>query len=99
MERTIRKEWGMEEMGIIPSARAGNKPVILREGKLGSENLAFRGMSGWGYAPCIRAGLKLTTWERASLGPRGSYSLSPVGKNPVPLGITLGRRGSGAVES
>ena len=34
MERTIRKEWDMEDIGIAPS-KAGQKPVILREGKAG----------------------------------------------------------------
>ena len=41
VERTIRKEWDMEDIGIAPSVRAGQKPVILREGKLRSENSSF----------------------------------------------------------
>ena len=35
---TTRKEWGIEEKGIGPSARAGQKPVSLKEGKLESKD-------------------------------------------------------------
>ena len=41
VERTIRKEWDMEDIVIAPSARAGKKPVILRERKLGPKTLAL----------------------------------------------------------
>ena len=41
MERTISKEWSMQDIGIAPSVSAGQKPVHLREGKLGSKNPSF----------------------------------------------------------
>ena len=41
VERKIGKEWDMDDIGIAPSAGAGQKPVILSEEKLGSENSSF----------------------------------------------------------
>ena len=41
VERTTRKEWGIEDIGNAPSVRVGQKPVTLREGELGSENPSF----------------------------------------------------------
>ena len=41
MEKKIRKEWDMKDIGIAPSVRAGQMPVILTKGKLGSKNPSF----------------------------------------------------------
>ena len=86
MERITRKEWGIEDIGTIPSARAGNKPATLREGKLGSENPSSEGYVGGATLPYqgwIETGLP-GRGHRYS-GPKGRYSPSPVGKIPVPL--------------
>ena len=85
MERTTRKEWGIEDIGITPSARAEKKPVTLREGKQGSENPSFQRDTRVGLLSLIRAGLKpMYLGEGIARGPRIAkpYRLEI---NPVPL--------------
>ena len=64
--------------------------MTLREGKLGSENRSLEGYVGGATLPYqgrIEIGVP-GRGHRAS-GPKGRYSPSPVGKNPVPLGGIL----------
>ena len=71
MERITRKEWGIEDTGLTPSARAEKKPVTLREGKLGSENPSLKGCVGratLAYQGRIETGLP---GRGNSSGPKG----------------------------
>ena len=58
MERTTREECGIEDIGIAPSARTGQKPVTLRERKLGSGTLALKRYTCVGLLSLITAALK-----------------------------------------
>ena len=51
VERITRKEWGIEDIGMTPSSRAGTKSVTLKGGKAGVREPKLREIRGWGYSP------------------------------------------------